>query len=58
MEGGLKIVVYMYIILYNTYLKYVHIYYNNLYSLRVINYKYKHLKKNSHLQYLVNVQYL
>ncbi len=57
-RGGLKIVVYMYIILYNTYLKYVHIYYNNLYSLSVINYKYKHLKKNSHLQYLVNVQYL
>ncbi len=41
-RGGLKIVVYMYIILYNTYLKYVHIYYNNLYSLSVINYKYKH----------------
>ncbi len=46
-RGGLKIVVYMYIILYNTYLKYVHIYYNNLYSLSVINYKYKHLKKKT-----------
>ncbi len=43
--GGLKIVFYMDIILYNAYLKYVHIYYDNLYSLGVINYKYKSKKK-------------